>query len=137
MSIKIGFLHYMKRTRVMLPIMFKEFKVVYIFLLFFCLTIIVNWWIVNFSKNLGGGGDRSTPQPPRFLRVCIIPIPFCYLNFKYFPALICLNWSRWLTIWRDGKVMIHHSVRYLQKFSNWILQQINQRGINYQNTSVY
>ena len=31
MSIKMSFLHYMKRTRVMLPVVFKEFEVRYIF----------------------------------------------------------------------------------------------------------
>ena len=41
MSINISFMHYMKWTRVMLPVVFEEFEVFYIFwLLFF--TIIVN-----------------------------------------------------------------------------------------------
>ena len=35
MSIKISFMHYMKWTRVMLPLFFEEFEVVYIFLLLF------------------------------------------------------------------------------------------------------
>ena len=36
MSIKISFMHYMKSTRVMLPLVFKEFEMVDIFATFFC-----------------------------------------------------------------------------------------------------
>ena len=32
MSIKINFMHYMKWTRVMLPVVFQEFEIIYIFL---------------------------------------------------------------------------------------------------------
>ena len=43
-SIKISFMHYMKWTRVMLPVVFEEFQMVFVFLIFFFLfTIIVNW----------------------------------------------------------------------------------------------
>ena len=34
-SIKINFMHYMKWTRVMLPVVFKEFEIIYIFLTLF------------------------------------------------------------------------------------------------------
>ena len=34
-SIKISFVHYMKWTRAMLPVVFEEFQMVYIFLLLF------------------------------------------------------------------------------------------------------
>ena len=42
MSIKISFMHYMKWTRVMLPVVSEKFELVSIFLLFFLFTIIVN-----------------------------------------------------------------------------------------------
>ena len=42
MSIKISFMHYMKWARVMLPVVFEGFKVVYIFCSFFLFTIIVS-----------------------------------------------------------------------------------------------
>ena len=35
MSIKISFMHYMQWTRVMLPIVFEEFEMVYMFLPYF------------------------------------------------------------------------------------------------------
>ena len=72
----------MKRTRVMLPIMFKEFKVVYIFLLFFCLTIIVNWWIVNFSKILGGRETGAPPSLPGFYESVLYPFLFVTLTLN-------------------------------------------------------
>ena len=40
MAIKICFMHYMNWTRVMLPVVFEEFEMVYIFLLQFYFTII-------------------------------------------------------------------------------------------------
>ena len=43
MSIKISFMHYMKWIRVMLPVAFEEFELVFSFLLFFLVTITVNW----------------------------------------------------------------------------------------------
>ena len=43
MSIKISFMHYMKSTRVMLPLVFKEFEMIDIFCYFFLFIIIVNW----------------------------------------------------------------------------------------------
>ena len=51
---------YMKWTIVMLPVVFEEFKVVYIFLLLFFLFTI----IFDFSKNLGRGGTLQSPSPP-------------------------------------------------------------------------
>ena len=54
----------MKSTRVIIPVVFEEFEVAYIFLLLF-FTIIVNLHKVN--KNLGGGGGRGgAPPPPGF-----------------------------------------------------------------------
>ena len=50
----------MKWSRVMLPVVFEEFKLVYIFLLFFPFTIIFNQQKIKFSKNLGG---CSPPSP--------------------------------------------------------------------------
>ena len=44
MSIKISFMHYLKKTRAVLPVTFEEFGVVDIFFAtFFLFTIIVNW----------------------------------------------------------------------------------------------
>ena len=55
----------MKSTRVIIPVVFEEFEVAYIFLLHF-FTIIVNLHKVN--KNLGGGGGGGgggqSPRPP-------------------------------------------------------------------------
>ena len=50
MSVKISFMHYMKWARVILPVVFEGFKVVYIFCSFFLFTIIVNRQLVNFSS---------------------------------------------------------------------------------------
>ena len=41
---------------VMLPVVFEEFEVAYIFSYFFLFIIIVDLHKANFSKNLGGGG---------------------------------------------------------------------------------
>ena len=50
-SIKIYFMHYMSWTRVMLPVVFEEFEMVYMFYYtFFLLTIIFNWKKVHYSK---------------------------------------------------------------------------------------
>ena len=43
MSIKISFMHYLKKTRAMLPVAFEEFGVVYMFFATFFFTVIVNW----------------------------------------------------------------------------------------------
>ena len=44
MSIKVSLMHYMQLTRVMLPEVFEEFEMIYMFLLYFFLfTIIVKW----------------------------------------------------------------------------------------------
>ena len=52
----MSFKHYMKSTRVMLPVVFEEFEVAYIFFaIFFLFIIIVNLHKANFSKSLGGG----------------------------------------------------------------------------------
>ena len=43
-SIKVSLMHYMQLTRVMLPEVFEEFEMIYMFLLYFFLfTIIVKW----------------------------------------------------------------------------------------------
>ena len=66
MSIKICCTHYMKWARVMLPIVFEEFELVWIFCYFFLFTIIFNWSKVNFSKNLGWEGGTAIPPAPCF-----------------------------------------------------------------------
>ena len=56
MLIKINFMHFIKWTRVMLPVLFEKFKAVCIFLCYFFLFIIIaNWEKVSFCKNLGEG----------------------------------------------------------------------------------
>ena len=42
MSVKVSSMHYMNWTRVMLPGVFEQFELVFIFSLFFLFTIIVN-----------------------------------------------------------------------------------------------
>ena len=44
---------------VMLPVVFEEFEVAYIFSYFFLFIIIVDLHKANFSKNLGGGAISS------------------------------------------------------------------------------
>ena len=61
MSIKISFMHFMKWTRVMLPVVFEEFfELVRIFYFFiFCYFFLF--------KNLGrGGGEGCGPSVPGF-----------------------------------------------------------------------
>ena len=64
----------MKSTSVMLPVVFEEFEVAYIFFaIAFLFIIIVNLHKANFSKNLGGGGDggvglQSPQSPAQLLR---------------------------------------------------------------------
>ena len=65
------FLHYMKRTREMLPVVFKEFEEIYIIFATFFFSLIVNWLKVKRQKSCG---RTEAPQFPRFLRVC-------YFNF--------------------------------------------------------
>ena len=44
MSIKISLMHYMQLKKIMLPVVFEEFEMIYMFLLYFFLfTIIGNW----------------------------------------------------------------------------------------------
>ena len=66
MSIKICCTHYIKWARVMLPIVFEDFELVWIFCYFFLFTIIFNWSKVNFSKNLGWEGETAIPSAPCF-----------------------------------------------------------------------
>ena len=56
----------MKSTSVMLPVVFEEFEVAYIFFaIAFLFIIIVNLHKANFSKNLGGGGGGGGLQSPQ------------------------------------------------------------------------
>ena len=56
----------MKSTSVMLPVVFEEFEVAYIFFaIAFLFIIIVNLHKANFSKNLGGGDGAAVPPVPR------------------------------------------------------------------------
>ena len=61
---QVSFMHYMKSTRLMLPVVFEEFEVPYIFSSFILFIIIVNLHKVNFSNNLGGLQPSSNPPPP-------------------------------------------------------------------------
>ena len=69
MPIKIGFMHYMKSTRVMLLLVFEEFEVAYIFCYFILFIIIVNLLKANFSKNLGGCSQAHSNPSPTFPRI--------------------------------------------------------------------
>ena len=69
MPIKISFMHYMKWAVVMLPIVFEEFEVVYIFFAtFFLLLSLSVYKRSTLAKILGGEGGLQLPQFPRFLR---------------------------------------------------------------------
>ena len=80
MSIKISFLHYMKWTRVMLPVVFEEFEVVCILLAVF--SFHYNCQLVRDQQKSGGA---AAPQPTRFLRACYIIFLLGYVK----PANIC------------------------------------------------
>ena len=76
MSIKISLMHCKRcnATKVMLPVVFKEFKVVYIFFCYFFFSLslfILENSVKFFSKNIGGRGGggglkHPSPQPPGF-----------------------------------------------------------------------
>ena len=64
MSIKINFMHHMKWTRVMLPVLFQKFEPVCIFLRFFSFYYYCQE--VNSRKNLERGAALLNPNPPGF-----------------------------------------------------------------------
>ena len=81
MSVKISFLHYMKWSRVMLPVVFEEFKVVYnFFCYFFLFTIIFNCKRFSKSFNQKSGGLQR-PQSPN---PALPPSPWFLRAFKLF-----------------------------------------------------
>ena len=61
-SVKISFMHYMKWRRVMFPVVFEEFRMVYMFCYFFLFTVIV---IVKRSTvaNIWGAAASLPPNP--------------------------------------------------------------------------
>ena len=86
MLIKISFMHYVKWTRVVLPVVFREFEVVYIFFTtFFSLSLsIAKGQLHQKSKDDGGGEGEGGLQPPA------LPVSaglFCYLVNHYFSGL--------------------------------------------------
>ena len=63
MSIKISFIHCVKSNKSNVPVVFEEFEMVNIFLLFFSK--------VNFNKIWGATAPQPpSPLPPRLIRVC-------------------------------------------------------------------
>ena len=60
MSIKIGFMHYIKWTRLMLPVVFKKFELVCIFMLLF--SIQYHFQLVK--SILGKIWGATAPLPP-------------------------------------------------------------------------
>ena len=60
MSIKISFLHYMRWIRVMLPDVFEEFEVVYVFLATFCFSLSLS---IGKRSTLGKIRNTSPPHP--------------------------------------------------------------------------
>ena len=62
MSIKISFMHYMKRTRVMLLDAFEEFELVCILLLFF--SFHYHCQLVKGQLQQKSGGLQPSPPPP-------------------------------------------------------------------------
>ena len=77
MSIKTSFIYYIQWTRVTLPVVFVEFEMVYMFLLyffFFSLSLSIGKRS-NIAKiqNLGRLKSPAPPAPtPWFLRACIV-----------------------------------------------------------------
>ena len=51
MSIKISFTHYMKKTRVMLLVIFEKFELVVFYLQFFSLLMSIGWFLRAWIKN--------------------------------------------------------------------------------------
>ena len=68
MSVKISFMHYMKWTRLMLPVVFKKFELVCIFLLFF--SIHYHCRLVKGQLYQKSGGEAPAPPAPWFLWDC-------------------------------------------------------------------
>ena len=79
MLIKVSFMHYVKWTRVVLPVAFREFEVVYIFLLlFFSLSLSIAKGQLH--QKSGGGGLQPLALP-------VSTGLFCYLVDFYFGGL--------------------------------------------------
>ena len=70
-NVKISFMHYLKWTRVMLPGVFEEFEMVYIFSLFF--SFHYHCQLAKGQLYQKAGGAAAPPVPPSlwFLRACI------------------------------------------------------------------
>ena len=72
MLIKVSFMHYVKWTRVVLPVAFREFEMVYIFFATFFFTIIVNCERSTSPKIWGGGGRAAAPSLPGFYGLVLL-----------------------------------------------------------------
>ena len=74
MLIKISFMHYVKWTRVVLPVVFREFEVVYIFFTtFFSLSLsIAKGQLHQKSRDDGGGGGSAAPRPSGFCGLVLL-----------------------------------------------------------------
>ena len=66
MSIKISFMYYVKWARLMSPVVFKEFKLVCTFLLFFSIHYHFQLVKGQLQQNSGGVAAPPPPSPPGF-----------------------------------------------------------------------
>ena len=82
MLIKISFMHYVQWTRVVLPVVFREFEVVYIFFTtFFSLSLSIAKGQLHQNSRDGGEGGLQPPALPVSTGL------FCYLVDHYFSGL--------------------------------------------------
>ena len=73
MLIKISFMHYVKWTRVVLPVVFREFEVVYIFFTtFFSLSLSIAKGQLHQKSRDGGGGGPTAPSPSGFYGLVLL-----------------------------------------------------------------
>ena len=70
-SIKISFMHYMKWTRVMLPVVFEEFQMVFVFLIFFFFSRSLSIGKRSTLSKIWEGAVASSASP-RFLRTWLL-----------------------------------------------------------------
>ena len=116
MSIKISFMHYIKWTSKtnITSSFWGIWRGLYFSATFFIFTIIINWWKVNFSKNLGGLNlaynknklQKTSDYWPRdMLNISfsekglgLVSLPYFVYDFswKMYLMLYSINWPNFI-----------------------------------------
>ena len=100
MSIKISFIHCMKGTKVMLPIVFEEFEMVYNFLLLFSFHLSLPIGKMSTLTKIWGAAALQTPGfywPDAYRKVNSIEILQFYTNIhprKLMYSICCIHEKR-------------------------------------------